>query len=439
MSLLLEATLCGSVVVIAVWALNRLLAARMSSSLRRWWWCFVPLAFLVPLRIPLLPALDRISSLTARAHAVSLVNPRDVSAPGEEISASFSTWAILWLSGVIGYLVLIAIQTMRATRRWSSERLSTDHALLELLEDCKAEAGVCAPVGVVVSSSVPCPAVMGWLRPRILLPASLVASMPGASLRPILLHELAHFRALDVPFNWLLTLTRAIHWFNPFVHLGTLAWENFREEAADETVVKWMKDPSGQAYAEAVVHALRDAQPARMPFGALSILGSARHLKKRVTLIRDIPHRTTRLALACIVSLALSTLIFTKPVASAQNASAEASALATMQRWLGEVDQGRYENGWKELSSHGQSTLSHEKWLAEANRVRTPLGKCVARRRVSLIFRRDLQTPQGILEGEFFVARFESSFENLKSAGETVTFHREHGGPWKVASYLIHP
>ena len=48
-------------------------------------------------------------------------------------------------------------------------------------------------------------------------------------------------------------------------------------------------------------------------------------------------------------------------------------------------------------------------------------------------------TPNGVVKGEWVIMQFESSFENLKSATETVTFTKEADGTWKAAGYLIRP
>ena len=41
--------------------------------------------------------------------------------------------------------------------------------------------------------------------------------------------------------------------------------------------------------------------------------------------------------------------------------------------------------------------------------------------------------------GPYFVAKFESSFEALKAATETVTFAPETNGQWRAAGYFIRP
>jgi len=305
MSHLIELTLRGSAAALVVLLFDRSLAAWISSRSRRFWWCFVPAAFLVPFRFPVFAGWAR--SLTPSAFSLGI-------AAAEKSGAGHAVLLVgIWMTGMAAYLAVVAIQTFRAFRRWSGERLSTDHALLDLLEDCKAEAGVTASIGLVVADTVTSPAIMGWLRPRILLPASLVDAGPIEGLRPILLHELAHYRWYDVPFNWTLTLVRAIHWFNPFAHIGAVAWARFCEEAADEAAIKWMRAESARGYGDMLVRTLRQTRGAVAPFGALAMGESVRCLKRRMKLINRYHQKSPSFVLVGLGSILLTASVAAVP------------------------------------------------------------------------------------------------------------------------------
>lgn len=321
MNLLIELTLRGSAAALVVLIFDRSLAGSMSGPSRRWWWCFLPLAFLVPARIPILPAPGRLPLMAAIWGRVPLGISSGITVAEKATAVHAISLFGIWLAGAMAYVALVVIQTSRASNRWSRERLSTDSPLLELLRDCKAEAGVTAHIGLVVSDSVASPAIMGWLRPRILLPASLAGSSKFGELRPILLHELAHLRWFDVPFNWLLTLVRAIHWFNPFAHLGAIAWTRFREEAADEAAIKWMRADSGRDYGEVLVRTLRQTRGAAVPFGALAIGESARCLRRRIHMINRYQKKSPRILLAGFGSVLLAAAVFSKPSHAESRAS----------------------------------------------------------------------------------------------------------------------
>ena len=246
MRLLAELTLRGTLMFLAVAVLDRLFASRSSARARRAWWLLVPMAFLLTVPLPGLPPAARPATVATpelgvwsalaslervnRAVSASVANLRSAVPAG----ASHPHWpGLVWTVGALCYLLVIVVRTRAAGRHWSRDRLCTDAALLEILEDCKRQAGITAPIGLVVTEAVGTPVILGWLRPRILLPAGLVALLTPEQLRGVLCHELAHFRALDVPLNWLWTLVCAVHWFNPAAHFAFRDWARFCEESGD--------------------------------------------------------------------------------------------------------------------------------------------------------------------------------------------------------------
>ena len=51
----------------------------------------------------------------------------------------------------------------------------------------------------------------------------------------------------------------------------------------------------------------------------------------------------------------------------------------------------------------------------------------------------NLPSPAGPAKGDFVVAQFDASFENLAYAIETVTFEKATDGSWKASGYYIKP
>ena len=355
MSLLLHATLCGSILFAIVFGLDRLCCNGMSAPGRRWWWWLVPAAFLIPVHFmvsvpaPALAALGFAAHPQVQAVASATRAAPDLVRPADAHGASKGAWLTwTWLAGAVIYLALLLWRTIRTTCRWSQERLSTDAQLLELLEDCKAEVGMTLPIGLIVSPSVPGPALLGWLHPRILVPAQLVESSPRRQLRAVLLHELTHLRSFDVQLNWLFSLVCAVHWFNPFAHLTFAAWRQFQEEAADESTIARMNDPSGQAYGEAMLHTLAQCSGEEVPFGALCLVEPLHYLKRRFHLINQYAQKTSHYLLASAVALLLVAAIAVRPVRAVpfvlQDAPETLAALA--QHWLTDWDESNYTACW---------------------------------------------------------------------------------------------
>jgi hypothetical protein len=101
------------------------------------------------------------------------------------------------------------------------------------------------------SSRVSVPAVIGFFRPAIILPTSLVPELSEAELDVILLHELAHLRRWDDWSNLAQKIVKAMFFFHPAVWWieNRLAIE--REMACDEIVLAQTANP--RAYASFLI------------------------------------------------------------------------------------------------------------------------------------------------------------------------------------------
>jgi beta-lactamase regulating signal transducer with metallopeptidase domain len=363
------------------------------------------------------------------------------SGPLLQTPTAFQPAAILlavWLTGVAISLGLVAIQTRGALRRWSRLRLCTDPVLLDLLEDAKLQLGITAPIGLVVSDSLHAPAIMGWLRPRVLLPQAAAAALPQEQLRAVLLHELAHFRALDVPLGWLFAVARAVHWFNPAVYLAARAWSRFREEAADETALAALGGSAEVLYSDTLLAALRPAAASAPPFGALAIGESLYQLKRRLLMINRHSTRPSRPLLA-LVSFALLGLASLFHPVRADAGDPKQAAVSAMRAWLGDIDAGHYAQSWTEAAPSFQKALGSDQWVNALDSVRTPLGKNLGRTLDSTLEQKAVPSSAGTQHGDFVIAQFDSSYDNLKYAVETVTFEKAPDGSWKAAGYYIKP
>lgn len=106
-----------------------------------------------------------------------------------------------------------------------------------------------------------------------------------------------------------------------------------------------------------------------------------------------------------------------------------------METWLGDIDAGKYAESWKAASADFQKAFTEYQWVEALKHVRGPLGALRERKLASA----DPQTEvKGTSERNFVTLRFDTAFENLRFAIETVTFVEE-GGTWKASEYSIKP
>lgn len=133
--------------------------------------------------------------------------------------------------------------------------------------------------------------------------------------------------------------------------------------------------------------------------------------------------------LICLCLLALSPFVF----AQQNHQKAEQAAEQQAQSWLKLVDSGNYANSWNEAAGYFRDAISSEKWVQSLNAVRAPLGKLESRKLSSAQY---ATTLPGAPDGEYVVLKYSTSFQNKKSATETLTMRLDEG-QWRAVGYFI--
>ena len=216
------------------------------------------------------------------------------------------------------------LQLMRRLRR---VRPVTDERVTALLECCKEEMGVHAPLSVVVTDQVGMPSLLGFVHPRILLPKGLLDALGPEQLRFILLHELAHVQRLDIVVGWVAVVLQALHWFNPLVWFAFHRMRADRELACDAAVLSCVGKECAVAYGRTIIALLEraSARPRLLPLAGMA--ETRPQLKRRIAMIAKFKkNRPFLSAVATLILLLLAAVTLTNAVQSPVEAQATAPA-----------------------------------------------------------------------------------------------------------------
>jgi len=134
-----------------------------------------------------------------------------------------------------------------------------------------------------------------------------------------------------------------------------------------------------------------------------------------------------------LAGLGLISLILVS-VASGADVTQKKDALNAAENWLALIDKGEYVESWKEAAEYFKTAVSQDQWVNLLQAVRKPLGKLNSRTMKSKTYKTSLP---GAPDGEYMVIQFTTSFENKKSAIETVTPMKDKDGKWRVSGYFI--
>jgi hypothetical protein len=148
------------------------------------------------------------------------------------------------------------------------------------------------------------PAVVGWLRPSMVLPADFEARFAADEREAVIAHERAHIFAQHSRINVALAALQALFWFNPLVHLAAHLSRLDQEFACDATVID-QAPALRRVYAETLLKSQLAATP--LPLGCYWPARAPHPLTERIAmLIRPTPTRKTRLAFAGGLTVAAS-------------------------------------------------------------------------------------------------------------------------------------
>lgn len=200
------------------------------------------------------PDAEAISVVPATIQPISTEVAKEAKTVVSVPAWSWGQWlGLFWLSGMVSVFLAMLVLHLKWMRRVKKGRQVPSEAALAILRQACDLAGVKKVPVLAVSSICESPAIAGVLRPTIWLPAGLVESTDTASLRVILLHELAHLRRCDLWMQLVTSLIVAVHWFDPLVWLAAHRLRAEAEMAADEAAIQRSDDEAAHRLGEALL------------------------------------------------------------------------------------------------------------------------------------------------------------------------------------------
>jgi hypothetical protein len=112
------------------------------------------------------------------------------------------------------------------------------------------------------------------------------------------------------------------------------------------------------------------------------------------------------------------------------------AGIAAANQWLGLIDAGKYDDAWASSADEIKNIGPKEGFAKSMEQTRAPLGKEISRTVADKAYAKD---PQNASPGEYVQAHFHASFENAKSATETIIVKKQPDATWKVGLYTVNP
>ena len=223
--------------------------------------------------------LIRDATTAENSPSASAVSP-DKEAYNEDHSQIFF---FLWLTGAL----LLFVRKLTVYQSFvkyvdAGSRPLEDIGLLESFGHIMEQNRIKGAVDLYVNSLVSSPLLIGFLRPRIILPHT---SLSESDFYYTALHELTHYRRRDMFYKWLSQLTVCLHWFNPCVYLMSREINRLCELSCDERVIATLSDNARKSYGTTLVNAVGAGGSYKDTLASVTLHESKELLKGRLNAI----------------------------------------------------------------------------------------------------------------------------------------------------------
>jgi beta-lactamase regulating signal transducer with metallopeptidase domain/HEAT repeat protein len=277
----------------------------------------VPMGTAVRLRAAGSPAGSVVAAAAPAIVSLAPAGTRPAPAPSGQTGRSLASrvradvepalpWIVVaWLSGVVTLSIRLASGWLVTRRLSTVGTRPVPRPCQDALARLVVRLRVTRPVRVLESAVVQVPAVIGWLRPVVLLPASALTGLTPLQLDALLAHELAHVRRYDYLVNLLQSAIETLLFYHPAVWWVSRRVRDEREHCCDDVAVA----ACGDAHFYAT--ALLGMERLRNPVPALSMAAAGGSLVERVRRLMapapaEIFPRGLAGALAVMLALALA-------------------------------------------------------------------------------------------------------------------------------------
>ncbi|SHN57984.1 Signal transducer regulating beta-lactamase production, contains metallopeptidase domain [Paenibacillus sp. ov031] len=205
----------------------------------------------------------------------------------QTISANVALALIcLWVIGVIAFAAWQTycyhrfLKTLKLTRTI----VPKNSEVAMLLPVIKENLGLKREVRLAYSTLIHSPFLIGLRKPTIYLP---LKNSESVDIGMVFHHELIHLKRKDLWIKALILVARALHWFNPLVHMLSKDIHTWSELSCDEEVVKGMSLADRKLYGETILNVVAGSRNLPIQFCS-SLSGDGKQLKRRLTFMLNV-------------------------------------------------------------------------------------------------------------------------------------------------------
>ncbi len=161
---------------------------------------------------------------------------------------------VAWIAGILVMIALFALSGIRLHRLRYNSDLCRNEDIRADFAQCKASLKIRRNIRLYQTGKINTPISFGILHPCVILPESIERKLSKSEIHFILMHELLHYKSMDILINYAMCISKAIYWFNPFIWYAFKQAERDREISCDASVLEKLDENSYTDYGSTIIN-----------------------------------------------------------------------------------------------------------------------------------------------------------------------------------------
>ena len=210
-----------------------------------------------------------------------------------------------WLLGTIVLGAYAIVMTVRLKVKFKNYHACENQEVNQLLLQGINKLKLRSNIKIINTDQIKTPCVLGFIRPKLLLPIGIEDCVNKNELEFIILHELAHIKRLDIIVGCISGALQIIHWFNPIIWYSFYRMRNDKELACDALALSYIDSNDYLNYGKTIIKLLESYKKTPQVYGISYIINNKSQIKRRITMISLFKKNSYKWSIIPIVTLTL--------------------------------------------------------------------------------------------------------------------------------------
>lgn len=385
----------GSIFGIIFYIIRNIFDKKISGKLKCFIWMIILLTFIIPIRFEitleqnneskvlsqvrefkdtsesvLMSRIESIKEISKDEENISqnedsvFINMQEIGkeAQNEEINKTSTKDILLktivpylWIIGFAIFIITFIVGN-RKIRSRTSKKIYIDDRIDQILQEVKQELNIKRNIKVIIQDYKKVPSIFGIFNPAILITEDTLKEN-DSTLKYIFLHELSHYKRLDLVFNYILVLVLSIHWFNPVIWVLFNKVRQDIELGADELATKRLDKNQRKEYGMTLINLIKNCTKENYTASMLCISDNEKNLERRILMIKG---KTKTAIIAIIITIVVLGIVAGIVLVKFDNQK----AFSHMEKLSGPVNFGLKEEN-EEINLSSEEKKEIEKYINE--------------------------------------------------------------------------